>query len=51
MNIENFVVGMCAIGYMVVGVCFLLKGNYPWSFIWLAYSMGNFGLMWAQSSS
>ena len=49
MSLENIVVGTCMLGYLIVGVSFLLKGNYPWSLIWFSYGTANIGLIWAQN--
>lgn len=47
MNYESIVVGIAAVLYFTVGVSYLLKGNYPWAIVWVAYSAANFGLIWA----
>jgi hypothetical protein len=51
LTLENIVVGMCMIGYILVGSSFLYKGNVPWAITWLSYGMANVGLIWAQSQS
>ena len=51
LTLENIVVGMCMIGYILVGSSFLYKGNIPWAITWLLYGMANVGLIWAQSQS
>ena len=51
LTLENIVVGMCMIGYILVGSSFLYKGNIPWAITWLSYGMANVGLIWAQSQS
>lgn len=50
MNLENLVVGLCMIGYLIVGVSFLFKNNYPWALIWFSYGTANLGLIWAQNA-
>lgn len=50
MNLENLVVGFCMIGYLIVGVSFLFKNNYPWALIWFSYGTANLGLIWAQNA-
>jgi len=49
MSLENIVVGICMLGYFVVCISFVFKGEYPWSLIWFSYGMANFGLIWAQN--
>ena len=51
LTLENIVVGMCMIGYILVGSSFLYKGNISWAITWLSYGMANVGLIWAQSQS
>ena len=46
-TLENCIVGICMIGYIIVGISYFLKGNYPWSVIWMSYGMANLGLIWA----
>jgi len=48
-NLENIIVTMCMIGYVVVGVTYFFKGNYPWTLVWMSYGMANLGLILAQS--
>jgi hypothetical protein len=47
MNYESIVICIAAVLYFSVGVSYFLKGNYPWAIIWVAYSVANFGLVWA----
>lgn len=49
-NLENTIVGICMIGYIIVAISYLLKGNYPWALIWLSYGTANMGLIWAANS-
>jgi hypothetical protein len=49
-NLENCIVGMCMLGYVIVGIAYILKGNYPWALIWMSYGTANIGLIWAASS-
>lgn len=44
---ENIVVMIAAILYILVGLSYLLKGNFPWALVWFAYGVANGGLIWA----
>ena len=35
--------------YLIVGISFVLKGDYPWSLVWFSYSTANLGLILAQT--
>ena len=49
LTLENIVVAVCMVGYLLVGTSFLLKGNHAWAVVWLSYGLANVGLIWAQS--
>ena len=50
-TLENIVIAVCMVGYLVVGVSYALKGNVPWSITWLSYGLANVGLILAQSQT
>jgi len=45
MNFESYVIGAAFALYFVVGVSFALKGNWPWTLVYMSYAMSNLGLM------
>ena len=51
LTLENIVVGVCMVGYFVVGISHACKGTSPWSITWLSYGLANVGLILAQSQS
>lgn len=46
---EGYIVGVVMVLYALVGISYLIKGDYPWALTWLSYSLANVGLIWAAS--
>jgi hypothetical protein len=51
LNFEQIVILLSAILYFSVGVSYLLKAQYAWALVWLAYSTANIGLMIAAKNT
>ena len=47
MNFEDIVVFLAFILYLIVGISYLIKGEYAWSLVWISYSIANLGLILA----
>ena len=45
MTYENIIVAIAACLYFSVAVLYAVRGQWPWSFVWLCYSMVNIGLI------
>ncbi len=46
-TIENIAVTGGFVLYMIAGISYYTKGNYPWALTWLSYAVANVGLIWA----
>lgn len=49
----DLIVKMCpaivAVLYALVGIGYLVKKDYPWALVWIAYAIANVGLILAAS--
>jgi len=45
MNFTDIIIGISGLLYLSVSVVNGFKGEWPWCFLWLCYSMANFALV------
>jgi hypothetical protein len=46
-NLEETIVAIVFVLYLVVAVCYAYKSNWPWFIVWASYAMANLGLILA----
>lgn len=47
MTLEQAFVAIVTVMYGIVGISYAVKGNLPWSLVWISYASANIGLLWA----